>query len=289
MHFLAIIFFLFLEGVVFAQEIIPEISIYDIPNGVITRNEVIQQHALWGYINGGADIFLEYGFESVRVQEIIWEKNLFKIDIYAMSDEEAAYGIFSVSHRVCKNTEYLSDYQCITKHQIQIAEGKFYISIINKNGTADEQYFSSLLATTLLKKINSDKIIKYPYVLQNNIFIMHINNLIIVKGPIGLQNGFFGWVDLFEGLSMNSVYILPIQIENGNFVIATIRFNREKDLGDFCERAESRRITNKIHSGLIKQSNREIIYYESTLELKHAEQFINAIESMKSKLKPKEG
>lgn len=286
MHIFVIILFLFLNVTIFAQEIIPEISFDDIPNGIITRNEVIPQNALWGYINGGADIFIEYGFDAVRVQEIIWNKFIFKIDIYSMSDEEAAFGIYSVSHRSCKNTEYLADYQCATKHQLQLVKGKFYISIINTNGTAEEQSFSRSLATKLLNKIQHYRKIKLPDVLQQDVFLNYHNNIIFAKGELGLQNSFPDWIGLADEIIVNSIYILPIRIEKGDLIITAMRFNTEKDLEEFCKRVETRRIKNKIRSGLIKQANNEIIYYESTLEFKYSEKLINAIESAKPKQKP---
>ncbi|HHN47950.1 MAG TPA: hypothetical protein ENN08_03305, partial [Bacteroidales bacterium] len=46
---------------------------------------------LWGYINGGADIYFEYGFEHVTAQNIRINGSDFKMDIYRMRTPEAAY------------------------------------------------------------------------------------------------------------------------------------------------------------------------------------------------------
>ena len=53
-----------------AQSDIPRVTLSDIPGGVILRSEQFDGNSLWGYIDGGADIYLEYGFEKVRVEEI---------------------------------------------------------------------------------------------------------------------------------------------------------------------------------------------------------------------------
>ncbi|RPI04869.1 MAG: hypothetical protein EHM64_08550, partial [Ignavibacteriae bacterium] len=51
---------------------------------------------LFKLIDGGADIFLEYGFKKVVVQRYSdRNENSIDIEIYEMEDSSSAYGIFS--------------------------------------------------------------------------------------------------------------------------------------------------------------------------------------------------
>lgn len=50
---------------------------------------------LYDYINGGAEVFFEYGFKQVLVQEFEKEKKQIILDIYEMSSSEAARKIFT--------------------------------------------------------------------------------------------------------------------------------------------------------------------------------------------------
>jgi Family of unknown function (DUF6599) len=51
---------------------------------------------LYEYINGGAPIYLEYGFKEVASQELILNDHTFIFDVYQMESPLAAFGIFSV-------------------------------------------------------------------------------------------------------------------------------------------------------------------------------------------------
>ncbi|MFA6570329.1 MAG: hypothetical protein WCT77_03755, partial [Bacteroidota bacterium] len=48
----------------------------------ITRNDDYDGKSLWGYIDGGADLYLEYGFENLVVQEVKNKGEVYKIEIW---------------------------------------------------------------------------------------------------------------------------------------------------------------------------------------------------------------
>jgi hypothetical protein len=51
---------------------------------------------LYEYINGGAPLYLEYGFVEVASQELLYNERTYILDVYQMEDPLAAFGIFSV-------------------------------------------------------------------------------------------------------------------------------------------------------------------------------------------------
>ncbi len=59
--------------------------------------EVYQGESLYDRIDGGAEIFFEYGFERALYQEYDKNGDLLQIEIYDMADDTAAFGIFSIN------------------------------------------------------------------------------------------------------------------------------------------------------------------------------------------------
>src|SRR5512146_1704116 len=52
------------------------------------------QADLYGYIDGGAELFLEYGFEQLTVQKYRNGADEFTVEAYRMTDPAAATGIY---------------------------------------------------------------------------------------------------------------------------------------------------------------------------------------------------
>jgi hypothetical protein len=56
---------------------------------------------LFSFIDGGADIYLEYGFKKViAVEYLNSRESSIKLEIYEMSDDAAAFGMFSLNNRI---------------------------------------------------------------------------------------------------------------------------------------------------------------------------------------------
>ena len=69
------------------------------------QNRIFTETSLYGYINGGAELYLEYGFDTLIVTEMTVEGNDLKLEVYRMKDPEAAFGIFSVSRFRCNGAQ----------------------------------------------------------------------------------------------------------------------------------------------------------------------------------------
>lgn len=59
--------------------------------------EVYEEEALYDRINGGAEIFFEYGFERALYQEYGRNDDSLHVEIYEMADDTAGFGIFSIN------------------------------------------------------------------------------------------------------------------------------------------------------------------------------------------------
>ncbi len=219
---------LFAAHVAYAQDILPELKPADFPDGKITRTEYFDGSSLWGYINGGADIYMEYGFVKALVQEIQLHQHQFKIEIYQMKDEEAAFGIYSVSIHKCSGMDSLTKFSCLSPYQLQMANGRFYTSIINNNGTLEEQVISQQIARKIINKSN-EKSYPLPLLFMDKAFIPYQKDLKFFRGKLGIQNGFPQWQDLFEEMENYALYFLPIDLKEGSIHIAQIQFSTESD------------------------------------------------------------
>jgi len=223
---------LFSSAFMFSQNKMPELRADDIPGGRITHTEYFDGKSLWGYIDGGADVYMEYGFNKVLVQEIEWQTNHFKIDIYEMKSEGGAFGIFSVSRHRCLSGDSIAPWSCVTPYQIQFAKGRCYYSIVNDHGSDKEQSLAKKIAAILLKR-STGKAFVPPKIFRSPVFAPHLGEMKFMKGPLGIGNGFPDWQEKFSGIKDYSLYLLPIELKEGFFRIGFIVFARKTDRDNF--------------------------------------------------------
>jgi hypothetical protein len=99
---------------------------------------------LYGYVDGGAEIFLQYGFQSLTVYELVPEKPAAKVkgmtlEIYRMASPAAAFGIFS-TRREGNETVLpgIKTAHWIGEQQTNLVKGDLYINILSSGCTQDE-------------------------------------------------------------------------------------------------------------------------------------------------------
>ena len=190
---------------------------------------------LWGYINGGADLYLEYGFEHLTVQEIRVENAVYKADIYRMSSPEAAFGIFSVYRFRCRESNQLNIPDCITPYQYLAAKGNYYISVSNPSGSENDMAICRKIATNLLDQIENIEI-QRPGIFSSGFFVEDINNLKLMVGPLGLQNGFLQWDKMFSGFQDYALWVLPFQLNGVRSTMGHLKFHDQKMRTQFIEK-----------------------------------------------------
>lgn len=274
---LLIVVFLLTGYSFFAQEDnnFPSLTTKDIPDGKITRTGSFRGDALWGLINGGADIYLEYGFDKLLLQEIDWRGLKFRIELYRMNNAKSAFGIFSVSRYKCNLNNTITKYICITPYQVQAAIGKFYVSISNDAGNGESQNLTTDLfkkVLTRIKEVGFD----LPKTFHEGIFDSHKDRIKYLKGRLGLQNGFPAWSEMFDSYSNYEIYLMPIELEKGYFYISQIKFGSEKEKQKFI----AGNLPEKHYeiSKIIKTiSADEILFIESNLPADEINEFTNSI------------
>jgi hypothetical protein len=231
-----IFFFLLLIISINAQvNELPKLTANDLPGMIITREQTFDGSSLWGYINGGADIFLEYGFDKLLLQEIKIDGLNIKVEIYKMNNPASAFGIYSVSHYKCEDKIKSFAYSCFTQYQIQCAIDCYYISIINANGSKEEVEASKKIFNQVINKISGDDF-SLPQLFKNKLLSEQKDQIKYFKGILGVQNGMMEWYDYFDGLGEFEIYLLPAKLDNAEVNIAQIRFYSGSDVNNFLKR-----------------------------------------------------
>jgi hypothetical protein len=92
--------------------------------------DIYKNKQLYDYINGGAEIFYEYGFEAVLVQEYKSGEKSLVVELYNMADTDAAFGIYSI-HRDAKQPKHdIGDDATLFDYHIAFWQDKYYIVIM---------------------------------------------------------------------------------------------------------------------------------------------------------------
>ncbi|MFO7573724.1 MAG: DUF6599 family protein [Bacteroidales bacterium] len=169
--------------------------------GKIVRRDVFDGNSLWGYINGGADIYLEYGFKSLLLHEIQYKGSVIRFDLYRMSDPKAAYGIFSVYTYSCDDLIGPGSINCLTKWQIQSAKNEYYLSVILPTGSREEQEYAKGIARELMSSVEKKEFDPgYPF--AEGKFNTIKARIKYARGRLGIDNG----IDFDSSLPGASVF-----------------------------------------------------------------------------------
>jgi hypothetical protein len=91
---------------------------------------------LYGYIDGGAEIVLQYGFQALKVYELVPEKKAAEkksitLEIFRMDSPASAFGIFSTRREGGERTSpRIKATHWIAPGQANFVKGEFYVNIL---------------------------------------------------------------------------------------------------------------------------------------------------------------
>ena len=121
-----------------------------LPNGTVS---VYNGTQLYDYINGGAEIFYEYGFEAALVQEYISSEQSLVVEVYNMTDADAAYGIYSVNRDPLQSKQVIGNDATLFDYHLAFWQDKYYIVIMGYEKNNEIQEALVLFAQHMSKKI----------------------------------------------------------------------------------------------------------------------------------------
>jgi hypothetical protein len=201
----------------------------DLPGAKISNERIFTGESLFGYIDGGAELFLEYGFVSAHISEISLMGGRYKTEIYRMEGPEEAFGIFSVSRFRCSSIPPVSDFSCMTRFQLMICSGSYYISIINSSGTPNDSIASLKIGEQMVRKIkglSADLSAYMPWVAPDSIR----KHAVLAKGRLGIMNGTPDLEDFFRNAPRYTAVIL----RKNESTLLSVKFKSHDDLLAFA-------------------------------------------------------
>jgi len=167
---------------------------------VLEPTKIFAGGELFNHINGGAELFLEFGFEDLTICKYSNDNYSFDLEVYKMETTLAALGIYLIKKGKESPLEEISARNTANPYQIILTSGQYFIQINNFSGNKQLLPLMVNLSQILVQQIdNSEKQDLFAYLPQKNIID---GSRVIFRGPFGLQSIYtFGKGDilLLEG------------------------------------------------------------------------------------------
>jgi hypothetical protein len=210
------------------QDGFPSIEKSDLPDAKFLPARHFTGESLFGYMNGGAELYREYGISGADITEFDYQSGHYKCEVFRMNGPEEAFGIFSVSKFKCSGMPPVAIYTCQTRFQLQICKGPYYISIINSAGTIADSLLSLRIGDILSRQI------KDPSVDLNSFIpgmepVDFSRNTVLAKGKLGLMNGATIWEDYFKDVTGYCALIISAKEKS----LISVRFKNPDDFRQF--------------------------------------------------------
>jgi hypothetical protein len=212
------------------QKDLPVIDKNDLPEAGFSSSRIFKGSSLFGYIDGGAELYLEYGFEVASVTKIEYNGGEFKTEIFKMTGTEEAFGIFSVSKYRCLSMPPLSKFSCQTKYQLQICKGPYYISIINETGTPSDSITSLKIGRIIADKIQDKEVELSSYLPDINAETLQTKTF-LARGRLGIVNGSPEMEDYF----LDATDYTAVIVREDAKKLISVKFRNKESFQKFIE------------------------------------------------------
>ncbi len=187
------------------------------------------ENDLFNYINGGAELFHEFGFKQLLVQGYRQWENEIVLEVYQMKSPEAALGIFLMK---CGNETPIDGINARNsgnKYQFTVLKGSYFIQVNSFAGNEKLIPVMTELTQQTLKFVSNEKPVQIFDNLPKENLIS--GSELIVRGPFALQPIYtFGEGDIFQLNGKIYAVLGDYQDEqNGKYTQIVIKYPDEKD------------------------------------------------------------
>ena len=158
---------------------------------------VFIERDLFNHIDGGAELFLEFGFSRLLVQSYVAEKSELVLELYEMTEPAAALGIYLMNAGRESPWPEIPARNSSEDAQIIAIKGRYFLKVDNFEGGPVLRPEMIALTRTVLAKI-PDLPLENPFsALPDSGRVSGSERLI--RGPVGLQPFYtFGEGDILE-------------------------------------------------------------------------------------------
>ncbi|NLF09708.1 MAG: hypothetical protein GX594_17260 [Pirellulaceae bacterium] len=162
----------------------------------LDKQRVFTAGDLYGHINGGAEIFLEFGFEQLTVQHYAPIRPVdgdrarpdLKIEIYRMTDPTAATGIYLMNCGKESRDAGFAERHNVNRHQLLFMRNRYYVLIGNSTGDESLRPVMIEFARYIAAKLPDDRPVDFSRQLPQN--GLQKSSLRLIRGQYGLQSIF---------------------------------------------------------------------------------------------------
>ncbi|MCZ7556972.1 MAG: hypothetical protein M5R41_11290 [Bacteroidia bacterium] len=223
-----------------AQKGAPSLNTADIPGWSIEQPDRYNDKQLFGYINGGAELYLEYGFRMVTAWRCQKGKQEFVADVYEMATPAAAFGMWSISRRNCTSTLDGAMWSCVTSNQILFTRGSVLVNITIYDKSEESRSAARKAAVALLKRIEGKDFMP-PEVFTTGALSRQKNELRLMQGPLAIQGSLADWSGLLEGIARCDVFHTRSGAGKSATDVGMLRFRSPRDVDTFIAAAGFRK------------------------------------------------
>jgi hypothetical protein len=188
----------------------------------VTRTGHFDGKALYGYIDGGAELYREYGFVDLTVQELEIEGHQLVAELYRMRDSLAAFGIFSAFRGNCAGDDTYRLYWCLTPGQVLTATGRYFLRVQRLTGGSPGHGITKMVALRFLDLLPPAGGVVLPWFTSGPDIQVWQRKAALVCGVLGLQNAFPDWADALESGGYQSITIVPWNLDGTPVTIGWI-------------------------------------------------------------------
>ncbi|MEG0519197.1 MAG: DUF6599 family protein [Bacteroidales bacterium] len=216
--------------------------------------------ALYGFMNGGSDLYYEYGFKELDVTQLnatfifngalVTEK--YTVEIYKMETPQGAFGLYSTHvHKFLKRDQY-GFFDCMTNYQLQSCVAAEYISIVFDNSTAQAREGADLLYKNYLNQLQEPIKFAVPEIVTAKLGESLSGRLKLVQGQIALNNSAQDLYPLFEGFTTFNVWFTNEFEGEELFYKAVIQFPTADDAQKFAKKNAGSKISDDFAPAVIQ-------------------------------------
>ena len=216
----------------------------------VKRERTFPTTAIYGYMNGGTDQYLEYGVQKLTVSEIVYKGEDYTVEVFEMPSPEDAFGIYSLHVFKCDRIDILSGINCLSPYQLQTACGNKYISIVFPSGSDSARIYSDeLLLHYIPDYLEQKTSIPILSILENSVS----GNVKYIKGPLGLSKTDFGLADLLKNITYSHIWYFSDKAKKT--YIAMISMEKHDELKTLKNRIPSDNILETGENYLLIKGN----------------------------------
>jgi hypothetical protein len=153
------------------------------------KTRLFKKADLFNHIDGGAELFLEFGFEDLLVQRYKQDRKEITLELYRMENPTAALGIYLFKCGKETPLPAIPARNSADPYQFTIVKGNYFLQVNNPDGGDDALAVMRSLAVQVLKELPPGEPGQLLSLLPERDLLP--GSVSILRGPYALQKIFF--------------------------------------------------------------------------------------------------